>query len=361
MRTYGSWRAAAAIFLVLANPLAQAAAPGIAVLLPQSGRMAKAAEAIRDGMLAAYYQESATPAEPPALHFYDSADADAARLLQQARDDGAALVIGPLDREQIDALLKLGNPSIPVLALNRADGKADNLFQFALSPEDELQHLATWMKSQGIRNPLLLAGSDESSQRQLQLFQAAWLAGDSAGLKVAKLDPSRKGGVTASVRDIVSSTARHDALFLATPALARQVQPALTYYHSTLPLFTLASAWDPTADASGQKDLDGVRFCDLPWMLDADLRPEQQALYESFRRPAAGYDRLLAFGADAWTLARSWQSLQRGEAVALRSGLVESDASHQLRRTPTCAEVRNGIAIPAPPAEAVTPEAGSSR
>lgn len=354
MRASGLWRFAA-LFLVFASSQVQAAAPGVAVLLPQSGRMAKAAEAIRDGMLAAYYQDSAGLAEPPALHFYDSTSGDIASLLQQVRENGAGFVIGPLDREHIEGLVKLGRQPLPVLTLNHIDSNAENVVQFALSPEDELLKVTSWMKAAKIRQPLLLAAADESSQRQLKIFQSLWRADNSGGLRVLTLDPSRKGGVAASIKELVRSTARHDALFLATPALARQVQPALTYYHSTLPLYSLSSAWDPTADISGQKDLDGLHFCDLPWMLDADRRPEQQVLYESSKRPAAGYDRLYAFGADAWTMTRNWPSLLQGEPMALRSGVIQIDNTQRLRRIPSCAEVRNGIALPTPAREDTSP------
>lgn len=343
------WRAgillAAALASAPSTAAAQAAPLQIALLLPQSGRMAKAADTIRDGFLAAYYQDSAALADTPTLRFYDSDTQDIAVLVKQAHADGAGLVIGPLDRERLEHLIQSGPLPVPVLALNSAEGELDNLFQFALAPEDEILRLVAWMDQQKIRQPLLLAGSDEPGQRQLKLFQAAWQAGHPGPLTVVTLDASRKGGVVASVREATRQSSRYDAIFLASANLARQVQPTLTYYHNTLPLFSLSSAWDPAADASGQKDLDGLRFCDQPWML-GEARPEQAALYESFTRPAGGYDRLYAFGADAWTLVRKWEAMRDSEAVSLRSGLVRADATRHLRRTPTCAEVRNGTAAP---------------
>lgn len=364
MQLPGKIRVAAALLLLLAPPLAEAARD-IAVLLPQSGRMSRAAEAIRDGLLAAYYQDSASASDSPVLHFYDSDSRPVPELLQAARAAGADFVIGPLDRERVDALAQAGALPLPVLALNNAGAPRDNLLQFALAPEDELQRLAAFMAQQGVKRPLLLAAPDEASQRQLRLFQAAWQAPRadtpaSAGgtarpattlpaaapaPAVFTLDASRKGGIAAAVKELLAGPgARADALFLASPALARQVQPTLTYYRSRLPLYSLAAAWDPTADASGVNDLDGLRFCDLPWMLD-EPRPEQQALYAAQPRPAGGYDRLQAFGADAWSLARAVGPLQDGEALALRSGLLRLEAG-VVRRLPTCAEVRNGTARP---------------
>jgi outer membrane PBP1 activator LpoA protein len=347
MRFLCQWRAGILVSLILACPLAEAASDRIALLLPQSGRLSRVAEAIRHGFLAAYYQDTRAAADSPSLHFYDSDAENIMSLLQKAADDGASLVVGPLDRERLEELARANTLPIPVLALNSVERNAGNLFQFSLAPEDEIQRLAGWMRTQGIRKPLLLATSDEASQRHIRIFQAAWLqGGQQDALPSATLDPARKGGVTASVRDLVRSPGKHDAFFLASPTLARQVQPALTYYRSTLPLYSMASAWDPTADVSGQKDLDGMRFCDLPWMLTGEARPEQQALYTALNRPVSSYDRLYAFGADAWTLVRQWRQMQAGQPLMLRSGTVQLDASLRLHRTPTCAEVRNGTATP---------------
>lgn len=354
MRFFSNTKVAALLLALLATAPAwsasaqsastQGAPAQIALLLPQSGRMAKAAEAIRDGFLAAYYQDSGKAADSPSLRFYDSDSQDIVSLLAKVKAEGATIAIGPLDRERLDKLVKAGPLPLPVLALNSVEASADNLYQFALAPEDEILRLVQWLDQQKIRQPLILSAADEGSQRLQKLFQAAWQAGHDTVPKVITLDPARKGGIVADIRDITRQGGRLDALFLAAPALARQVQPALTYFHSNLPLYSLSSAWDPTADASGQKDLDGLRFCDLPWMLDA-ARPEQDALYQSFTRPVSGYDRLQAFGADAWTLVKSWSALEDGEPLSLRSGRVQAGPNRHLRRIPSCAEVRNGTAL----------------
>lgn len=354
MRFFDGWRVGTPLAALLASSFSFATevAPSfttpsqIAVLLPQSGRMAKAAETIRDGLLAAYYQDSSASSDSPTLRFYNSDAGDILTLVTQAEQDGAGIIIGPLDREHVQQLLELGPvTSIPLLTLNSANGQAANIIQFALSPEDEIQRLVAWMERNTIRQPLILTSAEDVGQRQQKLFQAAWQIRHSAALTVVTLDAARKGGIVAGVRDAIRQRASHDAIFLASPSLARLVRPALTYYHSPLPLYSLASAWDPRADATGQGDLDGLRFCDQPWMLE-EPQPAQTRLYETFARPPGSYDRLYAFGADAWTLVNKWQALQDGEAVALHSGLVQADSSGHLRRIPTCAEVRNGTATP---------------
>lgn len=345
-----------AIALCLACSAGFAAPAQVAVLLPQSGRMATAATAIRDGLLAAYYQDTGNAPDSPVLHFYDSGRTDILQLLQQARADGATFVIGPLDRDSVARLAGAGAPGLPVLALNSSELQAPGLIQFALGPDDEIRWLAAWMHNQKISNPMLLVSSEDIGQREQQLFQAAWQQYQQHPLKVAVLDATRKGGIVAGIRDLASG--HHDALFLASPALATQVLPALTYYHNTLPLYSLSAAWEPAADASGQKDLDGLHFCDMPWMLDP-ARPEQTSLYQALPRPSGGYDRLYAFGADAWTLMQHWQSALDGAALSLRSGLLQADTTGHIHRIPTCAEVSNGTATPFRPEQPSGAAAGT--
>lgn len=353
------WRRAAArlatasLLLALTMPLRAepATSARIALLLPQSGRMNQVATAIRDGLLAAYYQDKHSGADSPVLQIYDSDSLPVLALLQQAKAAGATLAIGPLDRERVQQLLTAAPLPLPVLSLNRVEGRVDNLYQFALAPEDEIQRLVAWMSAQGIRRPLILASPDEASQRLQNLFAAFWQARHGQQAAVFELDSSPRGGLVGRLKQLQTQSGAADALFLANASLAQQVLPTLTYVRNTLPLYATAQAWEPAADASGLHDLEGLRFCGQPWMLEA-ARPEQTALYASFGRPKAGYDRLYAFGADAWTLTQAWPALLDGEAIALRSGRARLDAAHYVRLMPSCAEVRNGAATLLWPADA---------
>lgn len=330
----------------------------VAILLPQKGRLTQVAQTIRDGLLAAYYQDSQTRTDSPRLRFYDSSDVSAPALVAEAVANGADAIIGPLEREQVQALLNAGSPPVPLIALNRAEGDQTNLLQMALAPEDEIATLALWMHERGIRRPhLLFLASDAGATRFLQLFDAAWQAFDLTRPPRHALDAAQKGGVAASVKMLKDAAGNSDGFFLASSSIASQVQPALTYYNNTLPLFTLSAAWDPGADAATQQDMEGVAFCGLPWLLEGE-RPEQAALYAAQPRPAASHDRLYALGADAWSVLHSLAALQRGSALPLRTGLLHLDEKGQLVRLPSCAEIRHGMATtlftPEPPRPAAS-------
>ena len=330
-----------------------ASAEEIAVLLPQKGRLTQVGLSLRDGLLAAYYQDSLTHTNTPRLRFYDSSDSPAPELVALAANQGASIVIGPLDRDQVQALLNDGSPPVTVIALNRGEGSQPNLIQMALAPEDEISTLVQWMKSRGIQAPHMLAQADDTTaSRFLARFEEAWQPADGRKLPSHYLDSRQKGGIAASIKALKDSTKGADSFFLASPGITSQVQPALTYYGMKTALFSLSSAWDPSADTASLNDLDGLGFCGLPWLL-SDTGPEQQALYEAQPRPLANHDRLYALGADAWTVARSLTLLRHGDALDLRTGQLRLTNQGHLTRLPTCAEIRHGMATvllsPPPP------------
>lgn len=104
----------------------------VALLLPLSGQLARAAAPVRDGFLAGYYAETRAR---PEVRFYDTVVAGAAAAYRQAASDGNAFIVGPLGREEVDALFASGPLEVPTLALNRGDASPpEGHASFSLSP-----------------------------------------------------------------------------------------------------------------------------------------------------------------------------------------------------------------------------------
>ena len=72
----------------------------VALLLPLSGSLAAAAEPVRDGFLTGYYGERR---RRPELRFYDTT-AGARAAYARAAAEGNDFVVGPLSREEVDAV-----------------------------------------------------------------------------------------------------------------------------------------------------------------------------------------------------------------------------------------------------------------
>ena len=112
----------------------------LAVLLPMSGALAAPAAGVRDGFLAAYYAETR---RRPLVKFYDSLGTGqgAQAALSRALADGAQMIVGPLTREEVNAIS--GNPGVPMIALNRGSQPvATGGTSFALLPDQEGAALA---------------------------------------------------------------------------------------------------------------------------------------------------------------------------------------------------------------------------
>ncbi len=113
----------------------------IALLLPLSGPLANAGQAIRDGFIAAFYHAASLAR----VRVYDTNGASIGAVYEQASTDGAQLVVGPLDKQSVVDINLLPYRRVPVLALNYLPpgvAAGAGLFQFGLAIEDEAHAIA---------------------------------------------------------------------------------------------------------------------------------------------------------------------------------------------------------------------------
>ena len=111
----------------------------VAILLPRSGSLQHQASSIEYGILSTWYGSS--NGKQPILQFYDTTEGKVDELYRRAMNDGAELVIGPLQRANVDVINALAELPVPVLALNSGTVGAattKNYYEFSLAPEDEV-------------------------------------------------------------------------------------------------------------------------------------------------------------------------------------------------------------------------------
>jgi hypothetical protein len=248
-------------------------APGaqVTIMLPRSGYFAAAAKAIRAGITAAYQADD--PQQRPTLTFVDSTQDN--RLLAihaKAIADGVDYVIGPLQKSAVDDLAAQRMLTVPTLALNETtqiDKRADNLFQFSLSPENEAAEIANKAYARGLRQALLLYPNDAWGERLAQAFLQKWgaLGGVMRGqARYATAEPN-----AAPLGKLLDDNAA-DLLFLvaATPETARQLYPSIHLAAPpTLTVMATSHVYSGDADPQHNAALDGLCFVDIPWMLTA--------------------------------------------------------------------------------------------
>jgi outer membrane PBP1 activator LpoA protein len=331
----------------------QGVAPGVrhvAVLLPRSGAHQQSAQAIRAGILAAWYADSA-PGKPE-LRFFDTAGG-VASAYRTALAGGAERVIGPLLKEEIASLTQEGELAVPTLVLNRIDGVQEHLFQFALLPEDDLEQVADLARRDGHIRALLLAPAAPLGQRMIQHFSEYWRQ---AGGQIAAIVtyPPNEGDYAATVGKLRAADSRADFLLLAGADArdARLIVPRIQELDSRrLPVYATSHLFGGKPDPQHDRALSGVLFCDGPAVLggvvSSDDWPE-----------AAALPRLFAMGQDAWQIARrldSWNTAP-GASLPGASGALSLRAGNRVHRRLSCARFEQGEPVPQGLAPEKTPQ-----
>ena len=322
----------------------------LAVLLPMSGSLAPAGQSVRDGFLAAYYAETR---ERPVLKFYDSAGsaAGAQAALSKAIADDNQMIVGPLMREEVNAVLG-GAGALPTISLNRGNkAPPKGSASFALLPEDEGEFAAERIADRGLKHVLVIAARSDSSQRAVAAFRARLRerGGDVVGeVPVSGEIPD----LSAQLSGFMAATTPPQAIFLALeagPASTIAVQLKASSL-AALPKVATAQILNG-ANAKSEAELEGIEYPDLPWLLgQSGGLPEAAGLSKSLPGARGGGQRLFAFGADAWRLAAYFERLYNdpGFVIGGATGELQIAIDGSVTRTPAWAVFSGGRGRPAP-------------
>ena len=302
----------------------------VGVLLPLSGGQSAAAASVRDGFLAGYYGERR---RRPDVRFYDTA-AGASAAYARAAAEGNDFVVGPLGRDEVDAVFADDTPRVPLLALNRGShtppaGSA----AFSLSPEDEGISLAQYLIQRGAKRVLIQTGGEDAQRR-------------TAGTARAQLE--RRG---VQVTEDIASAQGVDAVLLAVKGTqARALMPRLALAGVTAATRVATSqivsgTGKPAEDAA----LDGIVYPTEAWAVrSVDGLPSQAsaaARVDTAKGPAA---RLFAFGHDAWLLTGYLERLATSNNgdVAGATGRLSLDGFGNVLRVPGWSRFAGGVPVP---------------
>lgn len=345
----------------------------VALLLPQSGKLAKAGKAVRDGFIAAYYQAQNQGSRVPVLKVYDSSQ-DLLATYQKAVDEGAELIIGPLGKAQVTQLSELEKLPVPTLAVNYSETRepAAGLYQFGLSAEDEARQVAQRAWVEGHRTAMLLTTDASWGKRSAEAFSKAWQA--LGGTLVNRSEFRGKGDYSNVVKRALyiedsQKRARQlrqlfgtgfefeprrrqdiDMIFLvARPSDARQIKPTLAFHYAgDLPVYASSHIYSGAEDRKNDRDLNGVIFSTLPWVFDQQ-RPEKRTINKA-AKPAPAYQRLYALGVDSFQIyprLKQLRDLPQARFYGV-TGSLQMNAQQHIEREQVWAIMRGGRARPMP-------------
>ena len=343
----------------------------IAVILPMQGNLSQVTANITNGLLSAYYNDSNSPIKP-AINFYDSSNEELTfnQLYQQAVDDGATHIIGPLDKAVINQLAQQGELDIPVLTLNYSENAfsyTENLFQFGLSPNDEVRQVAELAIKQNKKHAAVFYPDSEWGKRLNKAFTehyeflggtiltASDYATNSNDYKrpirtLLNLDQSairhRKVENTISARTQSELYRRQDIdmIFMAaTHHSARGIMPAFKFNHAgDLTVYSTSHVYTGKINRELDRDLNSLIFCDLPWILQ-----NTSPLVKTFKQnwpQQENFTRLFALGVDAYHLIYNLDYLQDKDYAfyAGQTGNIQLDDFNRITRKLLWAQFKNG-------------------
>jgi len=347
----------------------------IALLLPLSGSFATPARAIRDGFLAAYYSRS-NRRYSPEIRIYDTSDEVMIGLevYQQAIDNGADMIIGPLHKPLLEAVAALDEIPVKTLALNYLSEEtlvAENFFQYGLLPEDEARQVAERAWLDGHNKALVLAPEGEWGDRMLSTFQQHWQQLDGNTVEVQRYNPALHdfAAPVINLLNIDESRQRKDELqqltglklefeprrrqdvdfiyVAAFPNQARQIRPQLKFYYSAnLPIYSTSHVFSGETNTTQDRDMDGITFSDMPWVLTDGKghQPNWQLFTDTWPRNAAPFKRLYAMGIDAYRLISQLNNMRDNQQnhFSAETGNLYLDENNRIHRQLLWARFRSG-------------------
>ena len=347
----------------------------VAVLLPESGRLKAAGDAIRDGVMTAYLQN---PGGAEILFFTTGEDEQSAiSAYFNALDAGADWIIGPLRKESVEAMLNLAGMSTPTLALNdlpegfiAPPGLAGQVSAISLSQDRETAAIAVHAVESGYKNAIVMAPESAWGERMAFAFESEFLHEDrqiiaasrylesendhSAALeRLLKIDESKARGK--KLENTLQMTLEFepvrrqdvDVIFLAANSTqAKLIRPQLRFHEAgDIPVYATARIYSGQPDPARNQDLNGLRFPATPWQLKHPSKADIPDL-ASIRNGSLGS--LFALGQDAWNLL-PWLGLMQKDPdfrFPGQSGFYRTANSDTLQREPAWAEFSRGRPVP---------------
>ncbi|MFT3789826.1 MAG: penicillin-binding protein activator [Rudaea sp.] len=344
-------------------------AHAIALLLPIEGQLKGVAQAVRDGVFAAYFSDDHAPR--PQLRVYDAGNsaADAIAAYQHAVADGADRVIGPLRRDAVSAVFAQDPLPTPVLALNlpeRGEAPPPGSAAFGLNPDTEGAQAAQHLLERGITRAAIVAADTDWAERAAAAFRAQFEAGQGvvigeSRIKAGELNFSAaihgaldalppQNAPTADASK-APDTANAGVFISMLPQQARLFVPQLKLAgYLNLPVFATSHIFGALTNPGMDRDLDGVEFCDAPWLFDAVVGlPRHDDVTNSLESARGAGARLFAMGMDAYALGPylDWMGQHRDAYLPGATGQLGTDGAGRIQRVLTWARFADGVAVPA--------------
>lgn len=314
----------------------------IALLLPmKSASFGNAADAVRKGFMAAV--AVAPPELPVKVYATDEASGDILSVYLAAVQEGAKIVVGPLTRNAVSALAASKDISVPTIALNTPEENTaipPTLYVFGLSIEAEARQIARIAITEGKHSVFVVSSGTPLSTRAQQAFLDEW----------KKLDGELSGQFTLSknqddLRTLLDTSIKSSADIIFLAADAAKARLARPYLNPVATTYATSQVFSGKGKQIHNIDLNGVRFVDMPWLLEPD-HTAVMVYPKPEMNNSVDLDRLYALGIDAFRLATSLISGEVRNGFTLDGVTGKINLNGQMfERDLTSAQFQEGEAV----------------
>ncbi len=345
----------------------------IAIILPLTGNQKLAGNTALQGILAAYKNNQAKT-----LHFIDANTVDWSTLNTQLVNLNIDYVIGPLLKANVDAYLSQTNSQenshannqataqtdvqtnaqvstqlepllaskIPTLFLNLPSNGTLQPYQSALSmhPEDEASQAASTLGLANYQHPLVISHQDKVSKRIAHAFAKQWLKTTGKNVDIVYFDKGKqmqskvKTGLDvdssqARIKELKSrlkqtikaeSRNRRDVDMIYVVGSAQQTRLVKPYidvntspFAQVIPVFASSRSHSISGDNSANRDLTGLTFTEIPWLLPSDLQNKPLAKLSRTLWPkrSDSLQKIFAMGFDSYALIEKITLMQQAPYI----------------------------------------------
>lgn len=328
----------------------------VALILPLSGRLQTAGEAVLDGFLSALYRTGAENYATPHIEIFDSSQLPIELIAELVADGNYDVAIGPLDAGNVGSFISSISNEQAVLSLNRmsySENRSPMHLGYSLAVESEAAQSAQSAYERDYKSAMLLIEDTGIGERAAGAFAEQWISEDrhiqdlvrlsEATTITERLEQSfhvdqsetRKSQLQTLLGKRLEFTPRRrqdiDTIFLASnPILARQVAPTLAFlFAQDVPVLAISRIYESSADLEDNRDLEPVEFLSPPWLIE-----NRQSLEQAESSRPLELQKLEAMGVDAFYLSRRFEQLNDPSFVYQgKTGNIYMGSTGNLERT----------------------------
>lgn len=344
----------------------------VALVLPFTGKLAKQAEAIRDGFFATIDFDTSVN-----YILVDSASLSVEQVEELVVNNSIDFIVGPLQKDTITKFQQseILN-SINQLNLNTLDSETESIennYYFSLSPEDEIEQAVNYFIKKGVQSPAIIYADNSRGRRLFEQFDTLWQENTNKQVEsVAFQNMSKLGKAVKELLDVgisekrikqieklfgarVKSEERSridiDAIYvIANAQQVRLIKPFfdvnVSKFGNGLPIYSSSSSYLIGETRSEKLDLNGLTFTETPWLLS----PQNNAIdrmYEQVGKNDTQLKKLFAFGLDAKNLVPVLQYLSVLPEISIQalSGKLRVDSNNRVKRELKWAQYKQGQVV----------------